>query len=242
MNSSRLIAFAAATCGLLFSVGASAAPAAQTSPLQIHQTTDARFPPNLVPLAITRGEAWIMITVDREGRLSDAMAIRYTHRAFAHEALTALKKWRYEPARLNGEPIAVRTEVQFSFHAEGVVISLDSMLSLEQLASFDERPSYVTELCLPRELDRLPTPVRSVSPGHPGRAANAPIPGGRAVIEFIIDQKGQPRMPVLVSSPHPQFSNEAAAALAQWLFTPPTREGRPVAVKVRQEFVFPSDS
>jgi len=49
-------------------------------------------------------------------------------------------------------------------------------------------------------------------------------------------------MPVLESAPDAAFAAQAARALVQWQFTRPTRNGRPVAVPARQEFVFPARS
>jgi hypothetical protein len=61
-------------------------------------------------------------------------------------------------------------------------------------------------------------------------------------LEFIIDEKGTPRMPVLVSSTDIDFAVTAADALSHWRFTPPLRDGKPVAVRVRQEFVFSAET
>jgi len=49
-------------------------------------------------------------------------------------------------------------------------------------------------------------------------------------------------MPVVVESPHEVFSQAAVGALSQWRFTAPTRAGKPVTVRVRQEFIFPGSS
>ena len=70
----------------------------------------------------------------------------------------------------------------------------------------------------------------------------APASGGKAVVDFIGDPQGAPRMPVVVSSTHELFGEAAVDALSRWRFQPPTRGGRPVAVRVTQEFVFPERS
>ena len=61
------------------------------------------------------------------------------------------------------------------------------------------------------------------------------------MLDFIIDEHGVPRMPVLISSTDQSFGEAAADALGRWRFTPPVRKGKPIAVKVRQEFLFSTE-
>lgn len=49
-------------------------------------------------------------------------------------------------------------------------------------------------------------------------------------------------MPVVVSSPHEGLAQAAVDALTRWRFNAPTRSGKPVSVRVRQEFIFPANS
>lgn len=227
------------TAGILLLASFNGASAARSNGLEIHQTSAPRFPDALVSQNITAGEAWVMITVDENGELSDALPTRYTHRALADEAVYALRQWRYTAPRVDGRPVGVRTEVYFTFEATGAVISLDPNGTLRSLASFANRPTYVDKLCPAAELDGVPTPVYTVSPPVPA-AANADQT--RTLIDFIIDEHGRARMPVLIGTQHTQFAEHAANALAQWKFTPPTRRGEPVAVRVRQEFFVPAGS
>ena len=241
MKTSRLLVTGAALGAVLFG-GLPHSFAAQRTPLQIEQTVEPRFPNGLLLSAITTGEAWVIMTVDATGKLTDALPTRYTHEAFATEVLRVLRQWKYEPAKLDGEPIAVRIELQFSFRASGAIVSLDSSSTLRALLPFAEHPRFINRLCPPTELDRTPEPVRRVSPRQPASVAQKPSVEETAVLDFIIDEKGLPRMPVLVNSPGAEFANQAAAALEQWQFSPPTRRGVPVSVRVQQAFVFPSGS
>jgi TonB family protein len=242
MKTLRLSLLCAATCGILYVASATHATAAEDSRLRIIQTVDARFPPGLVMDRITSGQAWVMITVDAGGKLSDALVTRYTHEAFPAEALRVLRQWRYEPATVNGEPVAVRTELHFSFEASGAVISLDAASTVNSLMAFANKPIYLSKICPAHELDRPPVAVRTVSPVHPGQAPGTLSSEVKTVLDFIIDEKGTPRMPVLVSTSDAEFANRAVDALGQWQFAPPTRRGVPVAVRVQQAFVFPEGS
>lgn len=207
--------------------------------LQIHQTEEARFPRMLIAQGITSGEAWILISVDADGRLTDALVSRYTQRPFADEALRVIRLWRFEPVLLEGRPTAVCTQVKFSFQATGCIVTLDTLTAMQRLMDRDN-PRWETPLCDAAELDRMPQPLnrdRSTA----GLAVPTTAGAKRVVIEFIIDETGRPRMPVLISAPDPASGNHAVALLETWRFTPPTRCGLPVSVRVRQEFVFQPD-
>lgn len=212
--------------------------AALTTRLKITQSVEARFPPSLLLIPVTSGDVVVMITVDETGRLTDALPLRYTHEALATEAMRILPLWHYQPATLDGQPVPVRTEVQLSFQAAGTVVSMDGNATLQSLMSFANQPNYVRKVLGAGELDRVPTPVHTVSPVHPGNLSEGTTREQTAVIDFIIDERGTPRMPMLVSAPAPEFGNRAATALTQWKFSPPTRNGRPTAVRVQQAFVF----
>jgi TonB family protein len=238
----RFPALCAATGGLFLVASFSNTVRATQPRLDIQETVEAKFPAALLADNITKGDAWVMISLDADGVLTDALPIRYTHRAFADEAMRVLKQWRFEPVLVLGRPIAIRTDVHFAFEATGCVISVTPTAAIQELAAFANRPDYITPMCRPDELDNIPTAIRTVSPQIPAKPAEEGVIGGKAVIDFVIDETGQPRMPVLVSAAHEEFANQAAGALSQWRFTPPTRRGKPVAVQVRQEFLFPSNS
>ena len=212
------------------------------TPLQIEQTFEAHYPPSLLSEGIRSGEVGVMITIDDKGILTDSMITRYTHPQFAAEALRAMQGWKYTPARVNGVPVSVRTELNLLFEAKGQVMTLDAGSTLRQLTAFGYRADFTDNLCSVTELDAQPAPTHTVSPQHPGMTRDGKVTPGRAVLEFIIDEKGTPRMPVVVSTTDADFATTAADALSQWRFTPPLRHGKPVAVKVRQEFVFSADT
>ncbi len=216
--------------------------AAQTTPLRIEQTVDAQFPAALALSPTSEGEARIIINVDEDGKLVDWLVAGYTHKSFATEAVDVLKRWRYQPATSRGEPIGVRLELQFHFEAKGKVVSLSANDITGVL--FDQigvGRAYTAEVCRPRDLDHALVPVNPASPPYPGSVAASPQQRF-VLVDFYVDEKGQPRMPVIVDSPHEMLSKAAVVAVNQWRFNAPTRAGKPVSVRVRQQFIFPASS
>jgi TonB family protein len=215
---------------------------AQTTPLRIEQTVEARFPHALSLSPITVGEARVIVNIDANGKLIDWLVSGYTHKAFADEAVTVLKQWHYTAPVDGGQSIGIRTELRFEFEATGRVVSLMAIETPDVLIkTMGIHDALITPVCHPRELDRPIAPVAAAAPRYPLKSG-APPEGRSVMIDFYVDETGQPRMPVVVNSPYEGFANAAMGALNQWRFTTPTRAGKPVAVRVRQEFIFPGTS
>ncbi len=69
------------------------------------------------------GEGWVEVSfvVKKDGTVGDTIIDNSSgRRAFEKEALRAVRKWRYEPATMNGEPIErCHTKVRIIFSIEG---------------------------------------------------------------------------------------------------------------------------
>lgn len=53
-------------------------------------------------------KVWVLITVNEKGRVEDPMLCYTNNSDYAFKYIAAVRKWRYRPATLNGEPIAVK--------------------------------------------------------------------------------------------------------------------------------------
>jgi TonB family protein len=233
MKSSLAIFLIAITAGAL------AQPESRPPELQsirIIQTVDPIFPESLVATHRHGGQAIIFVSIDHHGRLADWLPLRYTDPLFAEAAVAALKLWQFEPARLRGEPVPVSIELSFIFEVKGVVVSVSPTETFA--AHFNDLTGgsrYAP--CTLRELDRIPVPLKTVSPIYPEPLAARGVTGEVAV-NFYIDERGAVRMPYVTAHPHQTLANLAVDAVRQWQFEPPTRRGLPVLVQVRQVFKF----
>jgi len=237
MNSGRaLFGFFA-----MLAVG-SAVSSAKHTPVRIEQTVEGQFPASLTFTTITAGEARVMINVDADGKLADLMVTSYSHPAFAEEAVSLLRHWRYSPALVDGEPVGVRLELKIDFEARGRVISLTALESANLFMQRMVASTLARLVCTPQELDHPLEVLRAVNPPHPGKAAHATQLSGSTLVDFYVDEQGQMRMPVVVETTDMTYAQAAVSALNQWKFSSPTKQGKPVAVRVQQKFVFPSDS
>ena len=56
----------------------------------------------------TSGGVILELAVDAKGKLQDVKVVRSTHAVFAKAALSAVRKWKFEPAQKDGQPVAAR--------------------------------------------------------------------------------------------------------------------------------------
>lgn len=223
-------------------LGTGLAPSVHADDLKlpkIFRTVEPRFPLALGLSPLAQGEARVSIRIDAMGQLTDLLVTGYTSEEFANEAVAALRQWRFEPARRNGEPIDFRINLSFQFSAKRIVtlMPLETPDALLRNAGVDPG---VNLICSAGEIDHPLAVLRTVTPVHPG--LSAALPHGRAVLDFYVDGKGRARLPVVAETTHPAFADAALRALADWQFSVPTHQGHPVIVRMQQEFIFTNGS
>lgn len=204
----------------------------------IDQTDGLIYPFSMTVIGILAGEARVVISVDSSGKLIDVLVVGYTKSAFAEAAVAALKRWRFEPARVRGAAHASRAQVLFTFkNGMGVMVqALPGSMGLSRLSRSDEE-RYTYRASQLRQLDRIPLPVHVVPPTA---FKSDPKNAKRVVaVEFYIDEEGRVRMPAIGrDEADDDYAAAAVSAVEQWRFEPPTRKGLPVLVLAKQEFNF----
>jgi TonB family protein len=237
MNFRSLIILVASLGGLAGLM--SAAP--DYSPMKIVQTVPVVYPQETSQLGITSGEVGVAISVDETGKLTDYLVIAYSHPKFADRAVDALKRWKYEPARIAGEAHSATAELAFNFETRGPVLVNLNLTSYIEMLNAQLRPTaYSYSACRLSQLDRIPTPTKVVQPGVP-LAAKELTEKLVVTVHFYIDEQGRVRLPAVdraSSQSAEAFAAEALAAVSQWQFEPPMSRGRPVLVSARQDFNF----
>jgi len=196
------------------------------------------FPPALIMDGITRGHAVVVASIDAEGKVQDAMVLAQTHPRLAEATLTALHRWRFIPARLNGTPVPVQTELKVDYTLEGAVITTNAIdhFFFDRIEGAGET-AVKQHLCPANRLDRPPQRVSGEAPRY-AEAANKEGVAGRVKVHFYIDESGEVRFASAEPGAHPYLLEQAVLAVRQWRFQPPTSRGNPVLVAAVQEFDF----
>jgi protein TonB len=236
MNISRTGSFFAAAVLMLTATPFAALGAGKITQPRIIPTEQVRYPLTLEYSALTDGDVEVALQIDSTGTLTDALAIAFSHEAFAKHALDEVRRWRYEPARRDGEPIDSRVNLRIRFATQMRVVTftpVDTPGSLMRNAGFVEG---ITLVCSAQDLDSPLKVLHPATPVHPGRTAN--LPQGRTVVDFYVDEHGRARVPMVTESTHPAFTFAVIKALEDWRVAPPTRKGRPALGRMQQEVVF----
>ncbi|MFI5336730.1 MAG: energy transducer TonB [Opitutales bacterium] len=211
-------------------------PESVTRPCRIIETEKGRFPLMMINLGVRHGTVQIMLEIDETGKLTDLLVTGYSHESFAEEVKRVVREWKFEPALEQGQPISTILDLTYKFEMIGTLMT---EVKIDYLPRFSDTwlESDAFHAATLKQLDRIPTPVKIVSPGYPQAWASSGITGS-IIVDFYIDATGRTRMATCPAGTNPQLAGIALAAVRRWEFTPPTRQGQPVLVHAQQAFKF----
>jgi periplasmic protein TonB len=63
-----------------------------------------------------QGDVLLSVIVDRDGRTRDIHIARSLGLGLDEKAMEAVRRWRFEPAMKNGQPVAVLVNIEVKFH------------------------------------------------------------------------------------------------------------------------------
>lgn len=86
-------------------------------PPRILHRVKPEYPQSLKDAGLT-GTVRLIATIQTDGTLGGARAVHSPHPEMTAAARRAIEQWRYQPARLNGEPVPVSTTITFNFELE----------------------------------------------------------------------------------------------------------------------------
>jgi protein TonB len=80
--------------------------------------------------------------------------------------------------------------------------------------------------------------IHYVPPRYPQRALASGL-SGEVTVRYVVDAHGHTRqLQVIAARPGTLFNRAALAAIRRWRYTPPTFDGRPIAVPVMTQIRF----
>jgi len=65
--------------------------------------------------ACVEGDVLLSVLIDRRGRMTDVRVLRPIGRGLDEEALSAVKKWRFQPGKKDGQNVAALAQQEFAF-------------------------------------------------------------------------------------------------------------------------------
>jgi TonB family protein len=79
-------------------------------PPQVISTVEPSYPANTV----AGGTVILKVTVSSSGEIEDVRVLQEA-KGFTQQAIDAVRKWKFEPAKLDGKPVTASIPVAFSF-------------------------------------------------------------------------------------------------------------------------------
>ncbi|HET7536605.1 MAG TPA: energy transducer TonB [Candidatus Didemnitutus sp.] len=208
----------------------SAEPEDTAQLLGLSKYTPPQFPAMASDEAITSGYATMAVSWDEQGNPSDIIALRSSNPYFVSASTDAIRTWRRLP-ELADKGTGI---YELTYQISGVVVCSNKSLRAFQAKS---RPSEPLKIATLDELDAQPRALTQPMPAFPAAAAGK-WEQGKVVVEFFVDEQGHVRAPSVQESTAPEFSSEALAALRQWRFETPKKNGKPVVYSQRWSFDF----
>ncbi len=187
-----------------------------------------------------KGFAKVVFMVDEEGNNYDFILFEATHPFFGEAALEALRRWKVTPPIVDGQPCPTRHAVTVKFSQQGLVL-IDRPIGETDRSdeSSQNRPPYY-RVCDLGDLDQRPKRIETITPILP-KGVSTDDASGIARIQLFIDKEGRVRAPEVLFSSSDVIADAALAAISDWRFEPPRKNGNPVVVQAVQTIRFKND-
>jgi protein TonB len=81
------------------------------------RTVAPKFPENMRRDG-TSGLVTVSCLIDENGNVTDPKVVKSSNEAFSEPAVEALKKWKFKPAKKDGEAVAIRVSIPVKFNCD----------------------------------------------------------------------------------------------------------------------------
>lgn len=81
------------------------------------RTVAPKFPDDMKRLG-TSGLVTVSCMIDEKGNVTEPKIVKASNDAFSEPAIEALKKWKFKPAKKDGEAIAIRVNIPVQFNVD----------------------------------------------------------------------------------------------------------------------------
>jgi hypothetical protein len=216
----------------------------------VRSSLEVVLPEKLRPLLLDQPTVRFIVTVDEAGRLVEYLAVEATHHELLEKAEQAIIETQFEPAIAGGRAVAGATDVRVTFFdpeqralrtgLTGQPFGSSGAEAVARRVYEGAKDLYVFRQSTPAELDAPLAMAEGkliVLADEEGRTAS-----GQCLVDYFVDHRGQVKMPRIVSSDNETVARSALLTLQQLRFVPPTHNGQPTCVQVRQPFIYEGTS
>jgi len=166
----------------------------------------------------TEGVVTVALRVDAHGSVSHARVVKGLGDGLDQNALVAVRQWRFQPGTINGRSGAMDVEVDIEFDLRTEAIN--------ELIANDMVTLVGPGITPPRVVRTTVMPSRAVGAR------------GTVVLDVVLLENGSPKILRILRSLSPEADESAIRHFGQWRFSPATRNGAPVKVRMNAEVRF----
>ena len=163
--------------------------------------------------------------VRADGTVGEARVVKSLHPSLNTKALEALASWRFKPGTKDGMPVAVRVEIEMAF-------------SLQEPEEPFRGPAVDSpEVFSPGNGVTEPKLIRDVKPHYAVGAMQARAQG-MVKMKCVVLPDGTVGDVKVTQHVHPELDSTSVRTLRQWTFSPGTKDGVAVPVRVDVDMSF----
>ncbi len=167
------------------------------------------------------GFVTVQATIDPRGGVHVLRIVRGLGFGLDQNALVALRQWRFHAGTQNGTPIETTVDIDIEFTLRNE--------ALNELIANDMATRVGPGVTPPRAVHTVAVPY----PPPRTRLTN-----GTVVLDVVLQEDGSPKIVRILRSVDPNLDDSAVRAFEQWRFSPATKNGRPVKVRMNAEVTF----
>jgi TonB family protein len=187
------------------------------------------------------GPVVLRATVTLDGNLKDITVVSGDP-ILADAALEAVRQWRYQPSKINGDPVEAQHDITVTFKRDESTAQigpddLSPDVPLEPPEEIEKRIAAGEFVSSGSREVKYPRAVYSPAPEYSESARKAKYQG-TCILGLIVGTDGRP-LSVWITRPLGLGLDEKAIeAVQKWRFEPATKDGEPVAVFLNVETSF----
>lgn len=198
------------------------------------------LPAYLLGQGITVGTATLLVDINADGNVSDAIAISGTDKRFAEMVEQAFMKRTFKPAMIDDTPVPMRVTRSIRIRQEGAPAYRmgSGEFNLRHASRFDGEVEESFQVPNLAELENPPRAIQTVMPVPPDHLKEET----KVIVDFIVDEEGNVRVPWVEGNFSPATAYRAMEAVRRWKFEPAQKNGHSVAVRVKVPLLFPAQA
>ena len=196
----------------------------------LHDTADSFIPPEIMEYTMPalysdearqrgiEGIVTVGARIEPDGRVSTVRVLRGLGAGLDQNAVVALRQWRFRPGARARTPVAMDTEIDIEFSLRNE--AMNALIA-------NDMATRVGPGVTPPQAIRV-FRLKSPRPAH----------RGTVVLDVVLLEDGRPRVVRILQSLDPALDESAVHQFEQWRFSPATKNGRPIKVRINAEVRF----